>query len=157
MTLRLELATEIPEAITTSELNNALATVQKFADITQDGSVSLAFVDELTARSLNNQFSGNDYATDVLSFNYFENEARLPTSDDILGEIVICIPVAQRQAMEYSSSFGAELMLLFVHGMLHIFGYDHNAGDEASFKALQGGIMDKLKVNSRDIFDGNVH
>ncbi len=157
MSLRLEVATELPAEITSQQLELALHAAQKATEVIEDGQISLAFVDEPTAQALNNQFAGNDYATDVLSFPYYDDESGVPTSEDVIGEIVICLPVAVRQAAEHGSTLLSELTLLFVHGTLHLLGYDHGGEDEASFRALQDGIMDKLKVKSRNIFDGNVH
>jgi probable rRNA maturation factor len=76
--------------------------------------LSLSDDDELLA--LNRQYAGEDHATDVLSF---EQEAPL------LGDVVISVETAARQARAAGHSLGAELMHLAVHGLVHLMGFDH--------------------------------
>ena len=83
------------------------------------GELSLALVSDRRMRSLNRQFRGKDYATDVLSF---PSEER-----GFLGEIVIAIGVTKRQAKEAGHSAATELKILALHGVLHLLGYDHEA------------------------------
>lgn len=156
MALSLTIATELTAA-SASKIQEALDTTAEVAKTDAVGVISLALVDELTSRQLNQKFAGNDYATDVLSFNYFEGESDIPSKDDVLGEIVICLAVAERQASEHDNSLEAELIMLFVHGVLHLLGYDHKGSSRASFSALQDDIMKKLKLDTRNIFDGNIH
>lgn len=156
MALRLVLATELPAEVTQALLEQALAATEREAHTRRDGKLSLVVTDEVVSRSLNKRFAGNDYATDVLSFDYFEDAVSIPTKDDVVGEIVICLPIAQNQAAEYGVELADEIIMLFVHGTLHILGHDHHE-DEAGFQALQDGIMNKLKRKSRNIFDGNLH
>jgi probable rRNA maturation factor len=156
MALSLTIATELTAA-SASKIQEALDTIVEVAKTDAVGVISLALVDELTSRQLNQKFAGNDYATDVLSFNYFEGESDIPSKDDVLGEIVICLAVAERQASEHDNSLEAELIMLFVHGVLHLLGYDHKGSSRASFSALQDDIMKKLKLDTRNIFDGNIH
>lgn len=156
MSLSLIVATELPTGITPSFLEQALIVTQQQACIERVGQLSFAVVDEVVSRSLNKQFADNDYATDVLSFDYFEGSVDSPTKDDVIGEIVICLPIALRQAVEHDVELTSEIIMLFVHGTLHILGYDHHE-DETGFQALQNGIMNKLKRKSRNIFNGNLH
>ncbi len=156
MALRLVLATELPAEVTQALLEQALIVTQQQAHIERVGQLSFAVVDEAVSRSLNKQFADNDYATDVLSFDYFEGSVDSPTKDDVVGEIVICLPIAQNQAAEHEVELADEIIMLFVHGTLHILGHDHHE-DEAGFQALQDGIMNKLKRKSRNIFNGNLH
>lgn len=117
-----------------------------------DGIVTLTLTDDEGIRELNRQYRGLDKPTDVLSFSLIEGEepdiqyndeyeaseegddgwkdeekAGNPFSD-LLGDIVISVPRAEAQAEEYGHSFERELGFLFVHGFLHLIGYDH--GDE---------------------------
>ncbi len=156
MALSLTIATPLPEGISTEDLSLALDATEIAADVTAAGQISLALVDEKTTQQLNKQYAGNDYATDVLSFNYFEDEAEEPSQEDTLGEVIICLPIAQKQAEEHDQTLRSEIMLLFVHGLMHIFGFDHQSpDDQASFETAQGAILSKLKINARNIFDGN--
>jgi probable rRNA maturation factor len=86
--------------------------------------VSLVFTDKPEIQKLNKEFRNKDMPTDVLSFNLNE--------PDHLGEIVICPKVVEEQAEEYGVTFEAEMMKMYVHGVLHLLGYDHerSAKDE---------------------------
>ncbi len=78
-------------------------------------------------RTLNRNYRGMDRTTDVLSFALREG----PFADlqpEFLGDIVISVPVAERQARERGHSLGREIEFLLVHGLLHLLGYDHERG-----------------------------
>ncbi|MEK5398756.1 rRNA maturation RNase YbeY [Paenibacillus sp. VTT E-133280] len=107
------------------------------------GEVALTFVDNTRIHELNLEYRGIDRPTDVLSFamnesgedeldiiyEVEEGEA-LEDVPDVLGDIIISVTRAQEQAQEYGHSLERELGFLFVHGFLHLLGYDHQ--DEAS-------------------------
>lgn len=84
--------------------------------------LSLTLCDDPCIRKLNAQWRSVDSATDVLSF---------PMDDDqLLGDLVISIDTARRQAEERHHSLRDELRILMVHGVLHLLGYDHEADDQ---------------------------
>lgn len=89
----------------------------KVAPPAAKGELSIALVSDRRMRSLNRQFRGKDYATDVLSF---PSEER-----GFLGEIVIAVGVTKRQAKEAGHSAATEVKVLALHGLLHLLGYDH--------------------------------
>jgi probable rRNA maturation factor len=89
--------------------------------------VSLAFVGERAIRTLNRKFMKKDRPTDVLSFPLGEKG---PDGKYYLGDIIIAVPVAFRQARAKGHSLDRELRLLAIHGYLHLVGYDHFAGIE---------------------------
>ena len=109
--------------------------------------VSLIFADEMTITSLNQQFMGQDGPTDVLSFpidGEVEPTGRVPDAGgsgpgepamgeipQLVGDVVICPSVAQRNAVEHECSLDDELALLVVHGVLHLVGWDHVVDEEA--------------------------
>ena len=107
--------------------------VRAIADI---GSISLLLVSDRKIRQLNKTWRGKDYATDVLSFPMVFDGAEkclAPALDpDVLelGEIVISIDKAENQAREYGHSFEREMAFLFVHGLLHVLGFDHQTKRE---------------------------
>ncbi len=72
-------------------------------------------------RELNLQYRGKDKTTDVLSFSQLETI----TPNFVLGDIVINLPQAKRQALEHGLTFYNEISWLLVHGLLHLLGYDH--------------------------------
>ena len=89
--------------------------------------VNLIFCDDSRMQELNSQYRKKDQTTDVLSFNI--DDPKEP--DSILGEIYISLTVAIKQAKEYEVSLVDEIRRLFVHGLLHLLGYDHQADDDA--------------------------
>jgi probable rRNA maturation factor len=92
-----------------------------------DPEVSLAFVGERAIRTLNRKFMKKDKPTDVLSFPLGEKG---PDGKYYLGDIVIAVPVAAREARAKGHGLDRELRLLAIHGFLHLLGYDHFAGIE---------------------------
>ncbi|MHB1416476.1 MAG: rRNA maturation RNase YbeY [Chloroflexota bacterium] len=93
--------------------------------------VILSLVDDEEIRELNARYRQVDAATDVLSFPLQEAAAGagdfVQPPDDVLrlGDVVISLPRAEAQAEEYGHSVARELGYLFVHGLLHLLGYDH--------------------------------
>lgn len=81
--------------------------------------------DDETIRICNRDYRSMDRPTDVLSFPQDEGEALLTAPDGFLGDIMISVPTAERQARELGHSTEREIAFLTVHGMLHLLGYDH--------------------------------
>ena len=101
-------------------------------------------VDEETIAGLNAQWMGKEGATDVLAFPMDELRPGLVNEEPeegILGDLVICPAVAERQGETAGHGTQAEVDLLTVHGILHLLGYDHAEPDE---KAEMFGLQDKL-------------
>lgn len=89
-------------------------------------SVSVSFVSREEMQKLNRDYREKDCVTDVLSFPQFDGFEYISDYGEIaLGDVVICLHVAEKQAKEYGHSFERELLYLFTHSMLHLFGYDH--------------------------------
>ncbi len=86
-------------------------------------SLSLAWVSDAQIRKINATYRGKDSATDVLSFSFLER-GRLPI-DGGLGELIISVDTLKRQAKEQGHTQTVEADVLFVHGLLHILGFDH--------------------------------
>ena len=84
------------------------------------GSVSLTFVSKEKIQELNKEYREKDKETDVLSFE---------AEGDDLGDIFICYEVAKKQAEEYGEELEYRLRFLFIHGVLHLLGYDHKEED----------------------------
>ncbi len=94
----------------------------------RSGTVSLAFVGARRMRSLNRQWFGKDRPTDVIAFG-LGAPGHHGTGAPVLGDIYICPDVAARNARRYAVSPGQELVRLVIHGVLHVLGYDHPAGE----------------------------
>lgn len=106
-------------------------------------SFEFTFVGLKTMRTLNRLFHKKDKPTDVISLSFFEHE--MP--DPFLGEIFICVPYAALQAKRIGQSLQDELRFLFVHGLLHLFGYDHKKPqDEAHMKNLTYRILGRKQI-----------
>ena len=102
--------------------------------------VSIAFVSPRRMRALNRAWRGKDAVTDVLSFSLDEGT--------IKGEIVLCYEQAARQAAQIGHSVRDELLLLIVHGVLHLWGYDHERqADTKKMFTLQERVLRSLKSN----------
>lgn len=86
------------------------------------GDVAVAIVTDARMRELNRTYRGADAATDVLSFP--ASPSHRPV-DGVLGDIVIALGVARRQAAAAGHSLGTEVRVLVLHGLLHLLGYDH--------------------------------
>ena len=116
--------------------------------------VSVTFTDNEGIHALNKKFRGIDRPTDVLSFPLFDyaGESEEPPVDELLGmlgDIVISLEQAEKQAREYGHPFAREVAFLTVHSMLHLLGYDHETGedDEADMRRRQREIMDILGLS----------
>lgn len=87
-----------------------------------DAELSVLLVDDPTIQNLNRQHRSIDSATDVLSFPQMEGDEFI---SHMLGDVVISVETAKRQATEHHFSLEQELVLLLLHGLLHLLGYDH--------------------------------
>ena len=85
--------------------------------------ISIALVDDAAIRGLNARYRGKDTPTDVLSFAQ-EQEIALPGVPKLLGDVVISVDTAARQADAGGRSLDDELCQLAIHGVLHLLGYD---------------------------------
>ena len=93
--------------------------LEQIADFLGAGDVELVFVNDDEMRKINREQRGIDKATDVLSFPYEQ------VSGGLMGSVVISTDTASRVAGELGHSIECEIALLFLHGVLHILGYDH--------------------------------
>ena len=94
----------------------------------EEAEVSVYIVDEAEGRELNAQYRGKDYPTNVLSFPAdIAEEIGIP----LLGDLVICAPVVEREAQEQGKTLPAHWAHMLVHGTLHLVGFDHIDDDEA--------------------------
>lgn len=115
--------------------------------------LSIVLTDDATVRHLNLAYRGVDAPTDVLSFAAQDEDEGatgpqgLPVElakllEAQLGDVIVALPYAARQAQRFGNSFAAELRLLAVHGVLHLLGYDHaTPEEEAAMWALQEDIL----------------
>jgi probable rRNA maturation factor len=127
-----------------------------------EAELSLLFVDEEAIAELNRRFMESDGPTDVLAFPIDDPVASGrwpdagtagPDRDEpdaadlplLLGDVVVCPTVAERQAPEHAGSYEDELALLVVHGVLHVLGHDHAEPDEtAVMQARERELLDRF-------------
>lgn len=141
------------------KLEQLLAIAGAAEEVTS-GEVALTFVDDEEIQALNKAYREKDKPTDVLSFPQWEDnddemtivydEDDAPEEDaEMIGDIVISLQTAKRQAEEFGHSLEREVCFLFVHGFLHLLGYDHEEGDaeEAEMFAKQDQILQKAGIS----------
>jgi probable rRNA maturation factor len=105
------------------------------------GSATVALVNDGRIRRLNRSFRGLDKATDVLSF----RSTRKGASEGYLGDIVISVETAERQARRLRSTLPRELEILALHGFLHLLGYDHET-DDGEMRRIEYRLRRRLRV-----------
>lgn len=118
-------------------------------DFPYGAEISVSFVDDEEIQQLNNSYRRKDVSTDVLSFPMFEKEAYEPNPETgivNLGDIVISLDHAQKQAVEFNHSFEREVAYLTVHSMLHLLGYDHENGglEQVRMREKEEAVMMQL-------------
>ena len=108
-------------------------------------SLGLRFTDDATITALNSTWRQRNQATDVLSFAALEEAPGLPDLSCVeLGDIVISLDTARRQASEHGHNLTRELRWLVSHGLLHLLGWDHPDDDSlAAMLALQERLLDE--------------
>jgi probable rRNA maturation factor len=113
----------------------------------------IKLVDEPTITELNTRWMDASGPTDVLAFPMDELRPGLVDEDPeegVLGDLVLCVAVAERQAAEAGHPAADEVDLLTVHGILHLLGYDHaEPAEHAEMFGLQGRLLDAWKGERR--------
>ena len=137
----LQVATENIDGLPTEEqiVQWATAAVQPEGDEVE---MTVRIVDEAESHELNLTYRGKDRPTNVLSFPFeCPDEVELP----LLGDLVICRQVVEREAAEQEKPLMAHWAHMVVHGSLHLLGYDHIEDDEAEeMESLETQIMQGL-------------
>jgi probable rRNA maturation factor len=131
-------------------LRKIAQTVLKAEGMVPPYEVSLVFTDSETVRQLNRDYRGVDETTDVLAFYMLPQKevddsfALPPDGVTRLGEVIISYPQVVEQAREQGHSTEKELVLLIVHGVLHLLGYDHEEPkEEAKMRAREKELLEK--------------
>ena len=107
------------------------------AALRQDAQLTIRFVGSREGRRLNNEFRGRDYATNVLTFPYDETSA----------DVVVCLPVVEREAHAQGKRFDHHLAHLVIHGVLHAQGFDHDSDDDAArMESLETALLRRFRV-----------
>ena len=109
------------------------------------GEVAVLLCDEATSRALNGQWRQRDYATNVLSF---PADLDVPAAGVLLlGDLAICTAVVQAESESQKKAYEDHFVHLFVHGLLHLLGFDHATDDEAQvMEALEVRVLAQLNI-----------
>ncbi len=110
-----------------------------------DAELSIALVDDATISDLNRRYRSKAGPTDVLSFSQLEGE-HVELAGNLLGDVVISLETAARQARVAHRGLDSEVAKLLVHGILHLIGHDHERDDEAR-------VMQQLERRLRRAID----
>ncbi len=113
-----------------------------------DAELSILLCDDGTIRKLNRQYRKKNKATDVLAFPMQEGPGPAP-HPGLLGDVVISLPTATRQAAEHDRPIIQEVTFLLAHGLLHLLGYDHGSqGEERKMKARTEELLAAVEAAS---------
>lgn len=139
--LDLQLATEAGDLPAEAQLRRwvELALRQR----TADSELTIRLVDAEEGQELNRTYRHKDYATNVLSFPAEVPDGLLDIP--LLGDLVICVPVVEREAREQNKALEAHWAHLVIHGCLHLLGYDHIDDEEAEeMEGLERQLLAEL-------------
>lgn len=127
----------------------------------QGATITIRYVDEKEGRSLNCDFRGKDYATNVLTFVDTSDPQPLPALHEsaspgakqnqprVHADIAICAPVVAREAKSQKKTVHAHHAHMVVHGMLHALGFDHeNETDAHEMEALEVRVLQRFRINN---------
>ena len=129
--------------IDSDDINNKIETVMNnLGCLNQE--VSILLTADADIRQLNQQFRSIDQATDVLSFPQNAEEDPPIPGELILGDIAVSLDTAQVQAIEHGLTFEEEIILLLIHGILHLLGYDHEISEQEE---------EKMRSKTRELFN----
>ncbi|MGO1329255.1 MAG: rRNA maturation RNase YbeY [Idiomarina loihiensis] len=146
LTLDYQLADGITNAPEENAVHNWVAATLDYLkkdDKAVELTVRIAASEE--AQQLNNEFRNKDYATNVLSFP-FNSPVELPVT--LLGDLVICQSVVEREAEEQQKSAIDHWTHMVIHGTLHLLGYDHIEDDEAEeMEQIERNILASLGIS----------
>lgn len=122
--------------------------ILQYLKIKENIEVSILFTEDKFIQELNKKYREIDLPTDVLSFSFQEEKTDFPVIEQniMLGDIIISVETAQRQANLLHHSLEQEITFLLIHGLLHLLGYDHIKEEEAK-------IMQEKERELMNIFD----
>jgi probable rRNA maturation factor len=141
MSLRIEVQSAVAGAPPKARVRRLLSRVARQAR-SRASEVSVLFCADARMRTLNRRYRRRDRPTDVLAF------PAGPAANGFLGDIVISVPYAAREARRRRLPRAGEMDRLLLHGFLHLMGYDHET-DEGQMEALEGRLRRRLGLEER--------
>ena len=140
----LDLDVQYPDARLESTITPELVERWVRATLLGPAELTIRFVDSAEGQTLNRDYRGKDYATNVLTFAYNEGE-ELAEDEPTQADIILCTDVLQREASEQNKTVEEHAAHLVVHGVLHAQGYDHEHDEEAEeMEQFERDIMEML-------------
>ena len=112
-----------------NDIENIIIKIMDHLDC-RNQEVSILLTGDTDIRRLNQEFRSIDQATDVLSFPQNADEDPCIPEEVILGDIAVSLDIAKAQAKEHGLDFKEEIILLLIHGILHLLGYDHEISEQ---------------------------
>ena len=141
-TIDLQLATVHPQCPTLSQLSKWVDATLANTKANLESELTIRIVDIEESQTLNHQYRGFDKPTNVLSFPF---DAPPGIELNLLGDLVICAPIVEKEALEQNKAQIAHWAHLVVHGTLHLLGYNHVEDNEAEvMESLEKVIMSTL-------------
>ncbi|KQY05613.1 rRNA maturation factor [Massilia sp. Root133] len=140
----LELDVQYPDTRLEADLTPELVERWVRGALLGPAELAIRFVDAEEGQTLNREYRGKDYATNVLTFAYNEG-AEIADDEPTQADIVLCTDVLQREADEQKKTVEEHAAHLVVHGVLHAQGFDHETDEEAEeMEQLERDIMEAL-------------
>ena len=142
---KLALSVQYPDTRLAAILSRPMLRRWVNAALVAPAELTIRFVDEIEGRTLNKDYRGKDYATNVLTFAYSE-DASIDQCDDVTrADLILCTEVLQSEATAQNKTLLAHAAHLVVHGVLHAQGYDHeNDADAEEMERLEIEILARL-------------
>lgn len=135
-------------AVDVERLQKAVATVLEQQQAVPDSSLTIVITNDAEVAALNRQYRGVDAPTDVLSFPADEPPVEEEDEPPYLGDLIVAYPYTAAQAQREGHDLMQSLMLMAVHGTLHLLGYDHDtAAKRAEMWAAQDAALKALDVD----------
>ena len=129
---------------------SVLAKVKGLKTYSCNGTLEFSLVNDKSIKKINKDYRGKNKITDVVSLSYIEpfikkhQEIVMP-EEELIGEIFISIETAAKQAKEHKKSLNEEILFLLTHGILHVFGFDH---EKAAERKVMFDLQDKITGDS---------
>ncbi|PHS73733.1 MAG: rRNA maturation RNase YbeY [Cycloclasticus sp.] len=148
MSVDIQIASDLPSLPTSEDISSwvSLATQQR-----KDAEVLIRLVDDSESAELNQAYRQKQGSTNVLSFP-FERPEGLPAdalTEDVLGDLVICAPVVEKEAKLQGKDVQSHWAHMIIHGCLHLQGYDHiDAPDRETMEALEIQLLSSININN---------
>jgi len=141
---KLTLSVQYPDPRLQTQITRPMIRKWIAAALFAPAELTIRFVDADEGRTLNRDYRGKDYATNVLTFAYNEGE-ELPDDAPTQADIILCTDVLEAEAAEQKKTVEEHTAHLIVHGVLHAQGYDHEDDDEAAeMEALETELLATL-------------